>query len=337
MKLSFRAGAALCALAFAALPLAAEGTSESLGFELMGAYYIANQEGYGVDAGGFAPINYSVLGGASGQRDLGSTWGGAEAKAVIDKSWTIPALVSEGALTEGNNLALDLSGEISPVSLNAGFKATLTPIAFLKFQAGAKVGTGWSIGFDGLGLNEAGTTVARPFGGVVCQAWASGTFQFDLAALMPGDWNHVVVLASPQIAYQYCSLAGDDDAWVWEADSGMDYNGLKLKGSYVLAYQMPLALNMVGILAEPEGYIGSVAAKSTAASGGWGSDATTWGLSAIFNFKLSDKASLALLPQIKSHVKWTDATTRDADFRDRVFEGYYWYLNRIAFDFSLEL
>lgn len=336
MVRTLRAALYLCALSLVAAPLASEEARASTGLEVMGAYYIANHAGLG--ASGFAPIEYSEAGGATGQRTVGSTWGGAEIKAVIDHSIVLPFLEGSDAFTEGNNLALDFSGELSPVSLNAAASATLTPIAFLSFSIGGKVGSGWDTPLGtGLAINDAGSFTVQNFGGAVCRAWASGTFQFDLAALMPGDWNHVVILASPKLEYQCYTGADSNTAWLWEADSGMNYNGWKLKGSYVLAYQMPLGLNMVGILAEPEGYLGSVAAKSTMASGGWGSDATIWGIGAIFNFKLSDASSLTILPQLKSGIKWTDATTLSADFRDRAFEGYYWYLNRIAFDFNLKL
>jgi hypothetical protein len=342
MKLHRNAVVCLCALAVVAAPICADEVKQSLNFEFQGAYDLPNHSGYGLSDGSFAPLEYGVLSGLAGQRTVGSTWGGAEAQAIIDQNWTIPLLAGEDSLTKDNNLALDLSGELSPVSAKAVFEATLTPIAFLKLSAGGRLGTGWDIGFTGLGYFDSSVNryVSSNFGGLVCQAWVSGTFQFDLAALMPGDWNHVVVLASPKVQYQYCSLAKDGQAWMWEADDGTDFNGLKLKGSYVLAYQMPLQLSMVGVLVEPEGYIGSVASSSTMASGGWGSDATILGVSGIFNIKLSDKASIAILPQIKRKILWTTNTLLNQDLATRKVDGanaYYWYFNHIAFDFNLKL
>lgn len=338
IKRTVIAAASICALAILASPLASEGVSQSLNFEFQGAYDLPYQGGY--DSNGFAPITYATVDGPSkGDRTLGTTWGGVEGKAIIDKQWALPAFVGSSDLTKYNNLALDLSGEVSPVSLNAGFQATLTPLAFLKFSLGGKVGTGWDIGFTGLGYYDktSNAYISTNFQGVVCQAWASGTFQFDAAALAPGEWNHVIILASPQLYYQYCSLQHAGKAWMWEADDGTDFNGFLLKGSYVLAYQMPLVLNMVGILAEPEGYLFGVSQSSTKASGGWGSDATLWTISAIFNFKLSDTSSIAILPQVKSAIKWTGATIFNQDLTHRVMEGYYWYFNRIAFDYNLKL
>jgi hypothetical protein len=72
-------------------------------------------------------------------------------------------------------------------SVNANFKATLNPVAFLKFEAGAGIGTGWDVGFIGLAINDKGNIEPQNFGGVVYRAWVAGTFQFDLAASCPAS------------------------------------------------------------------------------------------------------------------------------------------------------
>jgi hypothetical protein len=312
----------------------AEGGKGALSLEVQGAYGFPNLEG--TDSGGLVPIAYSQEKGPGG-REVGSTWGGAEAKAALNYQLVSPAFVGDGPLTMGNNLALDFAFELSPVSLNANFSATLTPIAFLKLAAGAGVGTGWDIGFVGLGLNEAGTIESQSFGGAVYRAWVGGTFQFDLAAVLPGEWNHAVVLASPKVVYQAYSAAADDEAWLWEADKGMNFNGLKLYGNYLLGYQPPLAMDLAGILLQTEGWLGSVADKSTMASKGWGSDYTYLVFGPLFDFKLGETASLAVLPQFKTGIKWSDATKWQKDFRDRSYDGSYAYFYRLAFDYTLKL
>jgi hypothetical protein len=327
---------------FAALALAAyadEGIETKTSINAVGAYYPANLAGYG--STGFAPPDYSTVPGGAGQRDLGSSWGGAEAKASISRSWTIPALRGEGALMSGNNLALDATGEISPVSLNAVFSATLTPIAFLQFYAGAGIGTGWSLGFRGLALNPADDNQEfedKPFGGAVWRAWCGGTFQFDFAALVPGEWNHVVILASPSVEYKAYTGAGADQAWLWEADSGMNFNGLKFKASYFLGYQMPIMVNTIGFLAETEEWLDPVRNRATMASaGGWGSDFLSLNFGPLANLSLGEGSSLAVLVQFKTARDWSDATTRNRYFENRDYEGGYLYFNRIAFSYTLVL
>jgi len=294
-----------------------------------------------VDSSGFAPIDYSVYNEASAtERNVGSTWGGGELKAILDYKLAFPALVGDGPLTSGNNLSLDFAGEVSPVSLNANAQVTLTPIAFLKFAAGVGIGTGWDIGFIGLAMNNAGVLDIQNFGGCIYRAWVEGTFQFDLAALMPGDWNHIVVLASPKIQYQAYSRASDSQAWLWEADDGMNFNGLKLTGSYFLGYQMPIALETVGLLLQPEGWLGSV--RDMAPSDGskalkWGSDFTYLTFGPLFDLRIDGGSSIAILPQFKTGIKWTDTTTMRLNFQQRVYEAPFVYFYRVAFDYTLKL
>jgi hypothetical protein len=313
-----------------------EGFAGSL--EIQGDYAPPNHEA--VDASGLVPIAYGSMGGL-GLRKVGSDIGDFEAKAILALEKVVPAFVGEGPLTRGNNLALALSGEFSPVSLNANFRASLTPVAFLKLTAGAGLGTGWDIGFVGLGINDpVNGIVPQNFGGLVYRAWLEGTFQFDVAALFPGEWNHVVVLASPKIQYQGYTGAGADQAWIWEADKGLNFNGLKLTGSYLLGYQMPLALDLAGVLLQTEGWLGRV--RDMAPMGGgtghdWGSDFTYLTFGPLLDFRLGERSSLAVLPQFKKGIKWSDPTSMIRYFGNRDYEASYLYFYRLAFDYTLKL
>jgi hypothetical protein len=223
-----------------------------------------------------------------------------------------------------------------PSPPSAGLDVGLTPVAFLVASAGIKAGTGWDIGAIGLGVNDAGQARPDSFGGLVCSAYLSGTLRFDLAALMPGDWNHVVLLASPMVEYVCCTGAANGESWIWEADAGMNFNGWKLKLSGFLGYRMPLALDMLGVLCEAERYIGDVARISPrSSSGGWGSDAPRALLGPVIDFDLGEGASVAVLLQFKAGAKWSDATTMEEDFRSRDYESLFWCFHRVAFDFTL--
>jgi hypothetical protein len=314
------------------------GSSRETKLEVQGYYSFPNQAA--VDASGFAPIAYGLRTGAStSERDVGSSWGGAGIKAILSRTLAFPAFVGPGALTSGNNVSVGLSGELTPLSVDANVETTLTPIAFLNFALGAGCGTGWDIGFPGLGTidSTSGEVVKRNFGGLVYRAWAKGTFQFDLAAVLPGDWNHIVVQASPYVEYRAYTGADANTAWTWEADDGMDFNGWTLYGEYFIGYKMPIAISMVGLLLQTQRYIGSVASLSTMASDGWGSDFTYCTFGPLFNFALDKKSSLAILPQFKTGIDWTDGTTRRNYFENRVYESPYLYFYRVAFDYSLEL
>lgn len=323
--------ALLLAAAFSVVPAAAD-TS----LNVQGAYYIPNHGGYGES--GFALPDYSdPLFGGVGERSIGSTWGGAEAKAVLSFSKSLPFLRGEGPLFSGNSLRPRLSLELSPVSFNLVAEATVTPIAILAFDAGAAAGTGWSaLSFTGLAINPEGSAndlEDRSLNGLVWRVWGAGTFQFDIAAIAPGAWNHVVTLATAKFEYKAYTGAQDGEAWLWESDKGENFNGAKFYGTYVLAYQMPLVLDTVGVMLESEEWLGDVRELAPMVVG-WGSDYRTWQIGALGNVALGERDSLATLIQFKRLQDWTDGTTMLRDFRDRVYDGAYWYFNRIAFSYT---
>lgn len=313
-------------------PLAAA----ELALNLVGAYYVPNHEGYGES--GFAGPDYSALEGGTGQRDLGSSWGAAELKASFSFSERFPFLAGGGQLFSGNCIEGKALLELSPVSSNGIVRLSFTPIAFLALDAEAGIGTGWSFGpFKGLGINPADSgkeIELTNFGGAVWRVGGGATFQFDFAAVAPGTWNHVVFLASAKTEYRAFTAAAEGEAWLWEADDGQGFNGTKLYGTCVLAYQLPFALDLVGLMVESEEWLGSVRNYSTMGDGGWGSDYRQLQTSGLVNFTLGKDDSVSLLFQFERKPDWTDATTRIRYFGERVYEDSYWHFNRVAFSYT---
>lgn len=340
--MSNRHGMRFLALAFlmallAAGPVLAQEAKESLSLNLIAGYCPPNLDGY--QSSGFTPIDYGVIEGGANERDLGSSWGGAVALATLTYSRVTPALVGEGPFFSGNSLELDGVLELSPVTLEAKAAAVLTPVAFCRLEAGMAAGTGWSLGFVGLAINPTDSAVPVeeiPFGGAVLKAWAAGTLQFDLAAVLPGDWNHVVALATGKFEYRNNTAADPTDAWVWQADEGMNFNGWRYLGTYVLGYQMPLKVNMVGVMLETEEYLGAVRNYGRM-SNSWGSDFVLMRISPLVNIAFDERNSLTVVAQIKSTQDWTDGTTQRRSFQQRIYEGRQFYLDRVAFSYTLVL
>ena len=185
--------------------------------------------------------------------------------------------------------------------------------------------------------NGSGVPESASLQGVVLNTWFGGTFQFDLAALLPGDWTHVVTLLSPSLQYAWFSRAVKGQAWMFEADNGENFNGWKFLGSYFLGYKMPLALELAGLLLETEQNIGYVHELSTTASGGWGSDFLLLTLSPVLNFRLTEHSTLAVLFQFRRERLYTSDTVFYAYYANRKYSGTYWDFYRIAFSYSLEL
>lgn len=333
--------AAVLVLVLLALPApsSAQEAEDSLSLNVALGYGPPNLDGYG--STGFAPIDFNIVPAPdANSRDLGTGWGGGVALATLEYTRTIPAFVGEGPFFSGNNLELSARAELSPVTVEAVGSATLTPIAFLKFQAGAAVGTGWNLGFVGLALRPTGGLGGIeeiPFGGALLRSWLSGTFQFDLAAVLPGDWNHVVVQAVAKFEYRALTAADPGQAWVWQADAGLNFNGWRHLGTYVLGYQMPRKLNFAGVMVETEAWLGDVREYSPMGSAGWGSDFVTVTISPLANLAFDERNSLTFVVQIKSTQDWSDFTTQSNYLDDRDYEGRLWKLDRIVFSYTRKL
>lgn len=153
------------------------------------------------------------------------------------QTFIFPVFAGMHPLTENNNLRLDLSADITPVSVNGTAEFVLTPVAFLQLVAGGAIGSGWNIPLaDGLRINEPGRNpdgtldgsnelTGDAFDGFVWTVKGGGVFQFDLAAVKPGDWNHVVFRTYHGLRYRALTTAGADDSWVYENDTGEERNG----------------------------------------------------------------------------------------------------------------
>jgi hypothetical protein len=249
-----------------------------------------------------------------------------EAKLGITQNFIFPLLRGEGPLTEGNNLSLGLTAEVSPVSVNGIAEAVVTPIAFLQAVAGARVGSGWNInlfGGDvyGIGVNRRDAsgkpeTVGSPFDGLLWSAWGGGVFQFDLAALFPGEWNHVVFRTYHAGRYSGYTAASSSESWYLENDDGQNRNGFTYYGNYLLGYQMPLFLNTVGFMAEMERYLYDTPDRKD-----WGDDLGRWTLGPLFNFTITEKFSAALIVQFRTRRNYTegheDDLTKNVFYQDR--------------------
>ena len=126
---------------------------------------------------------------------------------------------------------------------------------------------------------------------------------------------------------------------MWEVDNGENFNGFMFYGTYFLGYQMPLALNTVGILLETEQNLGHVKDLSTMDSTGWGSDHVLITVGPVFNFTLSESGSLAVLVQFRRERLYDeiDDSIFANYYENRHAVGTYWDFYRIAFSYGLKL
>ncbi len=322
------------------------------------AYYTPDHDGATAGHPGFVLPNFNPLSasGSSGwtggtfgypdsdgrTRKIGSTWGAAEAETFFRVNLTFPFLQGNGLFAD-NNLQVRITPNLTPISFHVQGEVYWTPIAFLVLKTGIQMGTGWPmpiLGVDGLALRYVGNSETRSnlVSGYCGEYYLGGTFQFDLAAVVPGDYNHVVFQATAKTKYRHYSKAGADDAWVWRADSGQNFNGWVYDGSYILGWMPPWQVNFIGFLVAHNFRIGENARRSTIAGGGWGSDFHSIKFGPLANIALADDHGLIIQIQFKNGLYYTDETVYHNAFQHRDATGEtYIKFERIAFAYTWNL
>ncbi|MBN1412429.1 MAG: hypothetical protein JW969_16400, partial [Spirochaetales bacterium] len=104
-----------------------------------------------------------------------------------------------------------------------------------------------------------------------------------------------------------------------------------------LGYQMPLLLNIVGIIVEQEQYIDpAIVNMSPMETGGWGSDFVKLSFGPFASFKFSENMSLLALVEMKTGRRYTDATIGARYFKNRSYESTYVYFDRFAVSYDIK-
>ena len=170
--------------------------------------------------------------------------------------YTLP-IPGSNALTKDNNIKLGAEFQISPATLKPKIFMSWTPAAFLVFDGGITLGTGWSfMGAQGMAsYNPASGEYddVTPFKNCFYEFDLGATFQFDAAALWPGDWHHIVFMSTYRFRYSGMTNQSDGHPWCWAADYHK-VNGPNYYVNMILGYQMPLKLSLFGLQAEFDGY-----------------------------------------------------------------------------------
>jgi hypothetical protein len=249
-----------------------------------------------------------------------------EMKMSFTERFSFPFLQGESPLTADNNIGLALGAEISPISLNGIAEAIWTPIAFFQFTAGGRIGSGWNINiFDseiyGIGLNRPdiagnGEHNGGAFDGLLWKTQAGGVLQFDLAALYPGNWHHVVARSYHEINYKGYTRAKTGESWRYENDDGENRNGFNYYGNLLIGYQMPIFFNMTALLAEADLFLYDTPNRDR-----WGDDKIRWTFSGIFGFTIAKQIALTLIAQFRTRRNYQESNWQDLYYQNRTIDN----------------
>ena len=105
-----------------------------------------------VDAAYYPKSDY-IAGGPSHFAPITGAYSGVEGRVTGSLSYKIPTSLGEHWLLSDANINVKLNLELSPVSIAPETKISFTPLPFLVFETGAKLGTGWNLaGLQGMAL-----------------------------------------------------------------------------------------------------------------------------------------------------------------------------------------
>lgn len=266
-------------------------------------------------------------------------YSGLEGRITGKANYTIPTPLGDNWLLNSANLVLQGNLELSPVSVMPGAEVKFTPLPFLVFSAGAQAGTGWNLlGIRGMaGLNSTFEyDDITPFTSWFLKWYAQATFQFDTGAIWPGDWTHFQIMYSYQVYYTMLSAKNNGEVWMWQA-AGNRVNGLKNYQNLILAYQMPLILSRVGVLAEWDGYYSSNAFTNPLYKG----DFCQVSISPMAQLSFTEKDTLSILLGFSSrrsfttdHIRDSEGKTNDRRETSMTYDGYEWFFNRLALSYT---
>lgn len=266
---------------------------------------------------------------------LNGPFSGAKAVTRFNATYTLPTPLGEHWLLKDANLAFNGTFELSPLSIRPLVSLDFTPVPFLVFSAGGSIGTGWNpLGFDGMSvysLKKQEYKSLTPFAHYYYDYWASATFQFDTGALISGDWSHVVMQATYKWIYEGITGVDDGDIWCWQVFPG-EANGWQYYITGVLGYQMPIILQMVGVMAEFYGHYDP--ADYNKIYRAFDGDFMWIDLSLLMNFKLNDKNSLMSLITFEGGRSFATMHENSDEEPLLVKSGREWSFYRIAFSWN---
>ena len=275
--------------------------------------------------------------GSSGTHFAGLTgaYSGFECRSQLFVDYMIKTPLGGHWLLKDANVVLTGAFELTPLSVRPQLALGFQPFPFLVFKGGGSIGFGWNmLGFEGLcALDEkskkyeAVSTFSYPF----YEVWVQGTLMFDTGALVPGDWNHLIMLASYKTFYSGIAGLGRHTPYGWQGDKNR-VEGLQYEFCGILAYQMPLVLYRAGFMYTAYGHYdgGDYGDFDASYDGAF----TQHSLAGLCQFKFAEKDELTCIAQFttrRSFDKELDEA-EDALFAQKV--GTEWYFQRLIFSWT---
>ncbi|MGA2478918.1 MAG: hypothetical protein ABSG63_09240 [Spirochaetia bacterium] len=255
-----------------------------------------------------------------------------DGQTVLSGKVTFPAFRGSGFFFDTNFLSLGLETRLSSDTFVIASRIALQPIQPVIIEAGGSVGTGWTVGAGagrlvGLALNPSNDAIPVqeiPWGGFVERLWVSARLQLSAEQFTLSPWLRIYLEAEPRLEYQRLTAAGTGEAWLWQGDDGMNFNGFTFKPSLFVGYRPPIMYGPddIGLGVEMETWLFDVAASSPAGSGGWGSDLLLPTFVFRVHWSIDAWSKISMRAFIPPFIEWTPASANlHRYFGNRAYSG----------------
>lgn len=324
MKLRF--SVFLCTLVFAACPFhvfSEEGpgraalTFDGIDFSAVVDGFYSPESEYVVDSN----PHFSKLSGVYSKANLKATFYGEK---------KFPYALAETPMLKDSYFNVRGGLELTPLSIKPVVDASFCPVPFFVITAGASLGTGWNIhewkGMAELDVESGKYENLRAFSRWYFDFWLSATLKFDLATIMPGEWNHLQFSATYKIMYQELSGYINGDLVKWQ--NAIMASGSVYDAKIIVAYQMPFVIDRIGVLTEFNGHLREKDYDVFSDSYKW--DFVNVAFSPFAEFVASEKDTLAFSAQISNRRAFTTAHTTEDEEIFLKYAGVEWIFNGIG-------
>ena len=233
---------------------------------------------------------------------------------------------------ENDIITIDCALTVNIVSLCPKVSVSVTPVPFCRFSAGAMAGTGWSLlGFEGMSQYDADTRSYNnldPFRTWYTNCWVSGTLMFDAAALWPGDWHHIVAVASYELdSIRLLNAPSGCHVWEWGTVKGQA-DGLQYSQFYLLGYKMPCMISLAGVHAVLKGHFN--ADDYSGAYADYGGSFMQININPMIQMTWTKKDSVYIMGCFSSRRSFKQSHSSIDDEPLLTYSGREWYFDSIA-------
>ena len=156
-----------------------------------------------------------------------------------------------------------------------------------------------------------------------------------MAAVLPGEWNHVVTQTRYKFLYEgLWNAGGHQEFWRWQG-TAEKASGWQYQASVVVGYQMPLLLQLVGVQVEFEGYFDCHDFPDWAQQ--WEPTFMKVGISPVMNLQFNDKHSLMMQFRFRSRRSFSTEVQSDTHDFFSAYTGREWFFDRIGLSYTCKL